>query len=72
VTFKGEILISWVNKSHEQQHLGRHSETPQNFSYYHAKLLIVLLNYSFHSTYKQCYISPRLKTNNVAVQYSQL
>ena len=56
MTIKGDILISWVYKSHEQLHLGRHSETPQNFSYYHAKLLFVLLSYSFHSMYKQCNI----------------
>jgi len=41
-------------QSHERLHLGRHSETPQTFSYYHAKLLFVLLSYSFHLTYKQC------------------
>jgi len=30
----GDILVSWVYKSHEELRLGRHSETPQNFSYY--------------------------------------
>ena len=38
----------WSHKSHERLHLERHSETPQNFSYYHAILVLDLPSYSFH------------------------
>jgi len=64
LTFKSNILVSWVYKSHEQLQLGRHSQTPQNFSYYHAKLVFDLSSCSFHpkrlvvSAYKQCHVLP--------------
>jgi len=38
----------WSHKSHERLHLERYSETPQNFSYYHAILVLDLPSYSFH------------------------
>ena len=44
-------------------HLGRHSQTQQNFSYYHTKLVFDLLSYSFHPK-----IEHREETGGVNVQ----
>jgi len=63
VTFKCDILVSLVYKSHEQLHLGRHSQTQENFSYHHTKLVFDLLSYSFHPK-----IEHREETGGVNIQ----